>query len=531
VQKSLLTVEPVTDREPRYVMLETVREFALERLRESGELEPLQRRHILHFLELAETAEPELLGPEQARWYARLEQEHDNLREALRVCEEGGYVEPALRIATALWWFWFVRGHAAEARVRFTRLLERFAARGSDGPRAQRRAKALEAAGRLAAFQNDSAAARALQLEALRILEELDDRAGVFTVLQGLALAAEQEGDFGAARDHLERALAGARELGDALGIGTALCNLGPLLHAQGETAAARAMIQEALTLYEQAGNLRGQCHGWLSFGLLAYDETDYEAAREHVERALALYGRLADRRATAIPLASLARIAIAQGAYADAERHLRAALEIEGEVGDPAGIALALERWAELVALRGDAARAMTLAGAADALRAAAGAPLRPAEQARHEAQLQVANDALGADGARSARAHGAALADAGEAVAFALGAELHPDEPPSAPPAPVAVAAGAERQSAPASAAGSLSPREREVAALIAQGKTNRQIAAALVITEGTAANHVLHILTKLGFSSRAQIAAWATGATAPHGGARGRGDVPPA
>lgn len=538
-QKSLLGTVPspdALDGEPWYTMLETIREFALEQLRDSGELDIIQRRHILYYLNLAEAAEPLLLGPDQTHWYAHLEREHDNIREALRVCEERGYVEPALRLATALWWFWFVHGHATEARQRFTRLLDRFPAHPSDGPRALRRAKALEAAGRLAAFQGDAPAARALQEQALHILEALDDTPGIFAVLHGLALVAEQDGDYTAARSYLERALGAARALGDPVGIGTSLCNLGPVLHAQGDSTAARAAVQEALEIYEQVDTLRGQCHGWLTFALIACDEGDYPAARAHVERALTLYRRLADPRATAIPLATLARIDLAEGAHEAAERHLRDALDGEWNVGDWAGVAFILERWAELDATRHDAARALTLAGAANAIRAAAGTPLHPHERERHLSHLQSAHAALDPAAAHAAGALGTSLATRGieHAIAFALGADrtpamvLDPDlsaaraqstvAPPVQPvPASPATPATPATPTAPGpplpttSEASPLSPREHEVAALIAHGHTNRQIAATLHITEGTAANHVLHILTKLGFSSRAQIASW--------------------
>jgi predicted ATPase len=126
VEKSLLRQEELPDGQPWYVMLETVREFAQERLAESGENEAIERRHILYYMKLAETADQQTSGAHESAWQARIEQEHDNLRAALSSCLRRGYVEPGFRLALALWWFWLVRGHLSEGRERFGVLLARF---------------------------------------------------------------------------------------------------------------------------------------------------------------------------------------------------------------------------------------------------------------------------------------------------------------------------------------------------------------------------------------------------------------------
>jgi DNA-binding CsgD family transcriptional regulator len=194
-----------------------------------------------------------------------------------------------------------------------------------------------------------------------------------------------------------------------------------------------------------------------------------------------------------ALALANLGGLATARGAYAAAHQRLSASLVIQQDLADTAGAAFVLERLAALAAAQGRHASALRLAGAAAALRRAAGAPLSPVGQAKLDATLAPARRAAPETAATDARPSGEAPS-LGEAVAEALSVAW--SEP----------AAGA-----PDGAAG-LTPREREVAGLIAQGRTNRQIAEALVITQGTAANHVVHILNKLGFSSRTRIAAWA-------------------
>jgi predicted ATPase len=189
VEKSLLRRRETSDGQPWYVMLETVREFALERLVESDEAGTVYRRLVLHALRLAELAEREIYGPDQALWFARLEHEHQNVRTALRWCEEHGYAEPTYRLANALWWFWLAHGHASEGRERLASLLARFPVQPDQQKRARLRAQVLYGAGVMASIQGDHEAACVLHSEGVALRQALGDREGLIRSLQGLGVS------------------------------------------------------------------------------------------------------------------------------------------------------------------------------------------------------------------------------------------------------------------------------------------------------------------------------------------------------
>jgi hypothetical protein len=145
----------------------------------------VHRRHALTAVRLAETAERQMPGPDEATWLLRLDREHDNLRAALRWCEQHEYAEPALRIAVSLWWFWGVHGHIREGRELLSSLIERFPIKATS-PRAGLYASALSGVGSLAAVQGDHAAASAYLERGLAIRRALGDTAGVMDALVGL---------------------------------------------------------------------------------------------------------------------------------------------------------------------------------------------------------------------------------------------------------------------------------------------------------------------------------------------------------
>ena len=519
VEKSLLRCEETDDGQPWYIMLETVREFALERLEASGEAPALRRRHALYYLQLVEAADEAMHGPSQVKLLNRIEREHDNCREALRWCAAQGYAEPALRTAVALWWFWVVRGYASEGREWLTTLLERFKPHGAAGGRAQLRVRALEAAGHLASFQGDLAAARRFHQQNLPVVEELGDASGLYRTLQNLGFVARQQEDWDAARGYLERCLAVGREGGDRDEVGNALHNLGNLAHDTGDYERARNLLEESLPILQQTGRPRGSAIAHQSLSIVALDLGDYERARVESQQALAFHEQAGDHRSAAIALSNLASVAIAQGDFGTAEQHLCDSLRILQDIADPVATAGVLERFAVLLAAQGKAEGALRLAGAAESLREANGAQLAPAAQSRLDAQIASATAALTADAALKARSAGRTMSSA-EAIADAISAvpsssasgAQHETTRIEAPSSFASFEADPNLSQSGEGKADQLTSREREIAALIARGATNRQIADALVITEGTAANHVLHILNKLGFGSRTQVAVWA-------------------
>jgi predicted ATPase/transcriptional regulator with XRE-family HTH domain len=252
VSKSLLRMDEDSEGEARYSMLETVREFALERLEDSGEAPVLRRRHALFYMRLAEDIEPRLYGADQVALLNQLEQEHANFRLALDWCQNQGYVEPSFRLALGLWMFWSTHGHVAEGSSRLASLLMRFPARGADDPRLILRAQLCDAAGRLFNLEGDLVRARGHVEEALALMEALEDTSGILNALSGLAAVANQQGDFVAARAYHERELRVAQADGKPLRIANAMYHRAMLAHDQGDDAEAQALLDQCATLFAQ---------------------------------------------------------------------------------------------------------------------------------------------------------------------------------------------------------------------------------------------------------------------------------------
>ena len=506
VEKSLLRQNEASDGQPWYSMLETVREYALERLEESGESGAIHRRHALAALRLAESGESELYGPDQSTWLARLDREHDNLRAALRWCEDGGYAEPALRLAVALWWFWSLHGHLEEGLEHLARLLQRFRLPpGASTTRTELHARAVYAAGMLAAWQGDHAVARQRHQESLALRREIGEPTGIFTALEGLATAACFRGDYVAARRYMEEAMALVRDLDDTTAFANAMNLLGNISVELGQLDAARAYYEESFANFDKSRDpqYRTLNGAMLSIAGVVLDQGEYDEAHTLATRALNGSQQTGNWRMAAVARSTLGGIALAQGDHAAAGEHLSAAIATQHELGDIAGISQVLERFVELAAAQGQLESALRLAAAATALHDRTGAPLTPSSRARLDRALEPARRALSTEAAEAARQAGRALdldqiVDAALAITRPASSEAGPGVP--LPDLEVDVSLGV------------LSHRQVEVAILVGQGMTNRQIAEHLVIEEGTVARHVHSILGRLDLSNRAQIAAWA-------------------
>ncbi|HLZ26640.1 MAG TPA: tetratricopeptide repeat protein, partial [Chloroflexota bacterium] len=235
VDKSLVRVE--ANPTGRYRLLETIREYALERLEASGEAEALRRRHTEYFLALVEQAAPELRGAGQLVWFKRLEAEYENVRAALLWTLERPDADLALRLGGALWYFWWIRSHSSEGR----QLLERVLAISTGATLA--RATVLNATGYLASALDELDQASALHALALAISRELGDRPGVAMSLRCLGRVALLQGEYARADELLHEALALLRELGDRWGIGLALNNLANLSLLEGAAESAGGCI------------------------------------------------------------------------------------------------------------------------------------------------------------------------------------------------------------------------------------------------------------------------------------------------
>jgi predicted ATPase/transcriptional regulator with XRE-family HTH domain len=300
------------DGEPRFAMLETVREYARERLEQSGEVEAVQGRHAAHFLALAEMAPPQERGQQRA-WLDRLAAEHDNLRAALSwtIDREGGRdVESGLRLAAALWLLWWLRGHMAEGRGWLRRAL----ARAGTAADPILRARVLDGAGFLALTQADFVEGRVILEESLTLWRAAGDAAGIANACYALGIAALWLADYDTAQVLFEESLERYRAIGHRLGMARALERLG--LHAffsRDDRAAARARFEESLTT---VGELEDEIKGETlqALGIVSLLQADYRAARAYLEDALAFTLAIGDTFTLALVLAGFAGLAAAAG-------------------------------------------------------------------------------------------------------------------------------------------------------------------------------------------------------------------------
>lgn len=453
--KSLVLVEK-RNGEVRYRLLETIRQYGRDRARDSAETLMVRRRHLEWYLNLAEQGDSALRGPGQEAWLERLETEHDNLRAALEWSSaQPDGAEAEMRLAGALRWFWFIRGYWSEGRRRLDAAL----ARSSGAPTVALN-RVLQGAARLARFQGDYDRARALAEDGLASSRRLGDDEGRVWFLISLGAVELHQGDYARAVDFFEESLVLSRALADKGLIGMALGDLAVVARLQGDLERSEALLTESLALSRDVKDKWRIALALHSLGVVAFRRGDYNRAATLYGESLVLAGQIRDRWIADDCLDGLAAVACARGHYALAARTLGAADVLREMLG-----------YRPLADVQGDHDRcvATTRVGLGDAVFAAAWT------EGRTMTLERVISDALAAGETLAAKPRSAAKPGDGKGT-------------------------------------GLLTPREREVAALIAQGKTNREIAIILVITERTADTHVQHILNKLGIGSRAQIAGWA-------------------
>ncbi|HEV8338454.1 MAG TPA: tetratricopeptide repeat protein [bacterium] len=431
VDKSLVMVEERED-EARYRLLESVRQYAGQRLTEAGEEEAILRRHRDWCLTFAEAADPELRGLNQRAWLQRLEAEHDNLRAALDWSNRNDDGEATLRLAGALGWFWYVRGYPSEGR----RWLEHALSRHGDGS-GRVRAKALNRAGLLAWYQGVAGRARTLLEEGLALSREAGERWEVAFALTILGALAYQPGaDFAGARKWLEESLTVFRALGDRWGMAFALLVLGRVVLRQGNFPEATTLLEESLGLYRVLGDRLGEAWSVQGLGLAARNRGDLAQALRLYEDSLDLFRELGERAHVAVSLNSLGILARYLGDYDRAAPLHEEALSLFQELHDTAGVGLALnglglaalgrgddrraaelcqespivrqglgdrrgiaetlEALAAIVARRQNFGRAAHLLGAAEALRETLGAPLPPSDRPEYERVLGAVRSAF---------------------------------------------------------------------------------------------------------------------------------------
>lgn len=392
VDKSLSQRVEQANGESRFVMLETIREYALEKLEGSGEDKLTRRAHAAYCLVLAEEEATEQGGAERAEWHDRLALEHDNFRAALEWLTQTGDADWGLRLGTALFRFWEGREYFAEGRDSLQKLLKIPAAAAPS----RARGRTLFSAGVLASAQGDYAAADALMGEGLQVARAMGDKQGVAVSLNAMAVNARERGDVDVAHALFEQSLLLWKELSDQKAVARALSNLANVVKSRGDYARARALYGECLEIFAALGDRTGVAWSLNHQGDAAREQGDVADARNLYQQALGIFRELDDRWGIAGTLADLGTLAREQGDCATAQSLHRESLIMFRELEHKRGIARLLECFSCTASAQRNAERSLRLAGAAAALRLTIGAPLTPAEHAKLEAILDPARQAL---------------------------------------------------------------------------------------------------------------------------------------
>jgi non-specific serine/threonine protein kinase len=544
VTKSLVDVQPA-DGETRYRLLETIRQYAEERLEESGEPERIRDRHTDFFLAFAEDAEPKLRSAQQAVWLQHLEAEHDNLRAALRRAATAGPVERALRLAAALAWFWYLHHDWREGRDWLVAILSRLP---EGGPLPAAHGAASLGAGILCWIvgDHDSAASWLETSEALA--RQGGDRRGLAYARLYLGVVARTRSDHARSRALFNEAVALFRAVADPWGLGFALFCLGRATHGQGDNVTARACFEESLTCFRQTGDKWGLTLPFGGLAFVAQSQARYHEAAELLEQSIAIARELRDTQTVAWSLLSLGDVARCSGDYRRAGGLYGEALNLHRDLGLEYGIADTLQNLGWVALHDQDTARARAcfeealdlyqasgnqaallqcvagqagvaviqhrptqaaqLFGAAEALLEALETVLAAAEQAEWTHYVAQARAMLSAEEFAAAWAEGRSLS-----LAQAIASAYPRDRAALGQQTRTARHAAAEIRRGPRYPAG-LTAREVEVLGQVASGLTDAQVAQRLVISPRTVSTHLSAIYRKLGVTTRSEAAHFAAG-----------------
>jgi non-specific serine/threonine protein kinase len=476
--------------EPRFTMLETVREFALDQLQATGEEAAARAAHAAFMLDLIERAQPELWAAASADLLDRLEREHDNLRAALgwAIAHDP---ETGLRLASGLAPFWSKRAHWVEGRAWLKRALT-----AGHGAATAARAATLGRAGAFAGDQGDFDEATRYLEESLTLAERLGDAQTAARSLRGLGILASNRSEFAAAETLFAAALERFRDLGDDPGIARCLNDLGLVAERQGDHDRAIAFQEEALPIARatgddwQVGIILGNLGG------AYFDRGEFARGEALSEESLSLSRQLGDTFGVAVNLYNLGCGALRRGEWVAALERFRETLQLTRELDELHLASRALDRVGAALHLAGSPRQAARLFGAAAALRESTGDTLFAEEDADLARRFAAVREALGDDVDDALRESGRTLPfDRALAEAIALAEAALADVQPGAAPE----LAGLTR-------------RERDVLRLLADGRTDKEIADALFISPRTASSHVSAILAKLGVETRTAAVALA-------------------
>jgi tetratricopeptide (TPR) repeat protein len=419
LDKSLLRQEEGPNGEPRFVMLETVHEFAREKLKESAEAEEINRAHAQYFLTLAEEANPELKGANQLEWLERLEAEHDNMRAALTWALKRKEVEVALRLGGALWWFWSMRGYHSEGR---RWLEEALAMDGRVSPEV--RAMALAGVGELAFDQGDLDRAKEACQEGLELLEHEEGREAreaKLNLLVWLGFVAWVREEYERAKQLFEEGLALSRERSDTWWLATFLLYVAIVPHYLGDYERATELTEESMDLFREQGDKLSLAYCLNNLAMMVYSQGDLGRAAQLTEEAVALFRELGARGDVALGLYNLGWIALLQDDLGRAADIYKESLTLAWDTGMNHIVQGDLEGFACLAAVRGETERAARLWGAVQALHETKGIPRDTDFLAEAGARISAVRSGMGEEAWEEAWRKGRAMT-LDEAVSYAL-------------------------------------------------------------------------------------------------------------
>ena len=500
LDKSLIIRVDEGDNEYRFRMLETIREFGLRRLLEARETDALRRRVLRYFTDLVVSFEFDLIGPNQHVILRRLDHEVGNLRLALQAgLDLGGEASAdGVRLASGLWRYWLVRGQLSEGSRWLSRSLN-----AASGVPVGVRALALNNLGNLALELSQYTKSQACYMQSMELYESINDNSGMGDELNNMGLLELIQGKFDAARELLGRSLAIRRQIGDTIALPTTLSNLGDIACFEEDYDLSAAYHAEALSIRREIGNKRGIAISLSNLGMVAYLRGDLDAAEQWYAEGMQYAQEVDDQFGKAGILLGQGKIAVRRNSLAEGMHQLTAALLILRQMGSRRLMADVVDALATAAATDGRHISAARLIGSTTTMReghqigithrskteinelltvlhaelgetgfnAAFDAGKRQSLETAVDGAIEMANAIVASEAERLIRERAEAEANAGDAAADALG----------------------------------LTPREREVLTLLAQGKSDKEIADELYISPRTAMTHVGNILAKLGVNKR--------------------------
>jgi len=494
VSKSLVVAETLQGSEARYRLLETIRQYAQEKLRASEDWVSAHEHYLACFLRLTEEVAPKLHEQYQHLWLDWLEAEHDNIRAALAWALEQQRIEAGMRIGTALYSFWQTRAYIREGYAWY----ERFLHQTDDSVPLAVHVNALTWSSVMASFLGDAVTATARGQEAVALCEAAGEEGKplLAVALIGVASGAKAAGDYQTSYRIGGRLIEVYRQLGDLVSLGITIMIQGETAIALGKHDTARSLLEESMALARAAGDKYRIALTLNYMGDLARSERQVVQAQSTYEESLSILRELGATHEIPATLHNLAYIELYQGDIERAHGLFYESLEAQRALGNQAGVLEGLLGFAALASATGMAAESARLYAAAVANgRARDSASLWALEKLEYEHYIGLARANLSDAEFEAEQEKGRALSME-QAIAYALNLPFGLPMPSQKGLEPLQV----------------LTEREREVVTLIARGLSNGEIADELVLSKRTVEHHVANILSGLGFTNRAQIVRWA-------------------